>query len=49
MLCPGDLDSSWVDSVRNSERPAVTVVHNEALTQPAANRMQGHNMLLQSG
>lgn len=41
----GDLDS-WVDSVCNTERPAAAGFHNEALTQPAAKRLQGHDKLL---
>lgn len=44
----GDL-ASWVDSVRNTEGPAAAVFRNEALTQPAANRLQGYDKLLYSG
>lgn len=44
----GNLDS-WVDSVCNTEGPAAGGFHNEALTQPAAKRPQGHDKLLQSG
>ncbi len=44
-ICPGGLDSS-VDSVRNTEGPAAAGFLNEALTQPAAKRLQGHNELL---
>lgn len=44
--CPGDLDSSGVDSVHNTVRPAAAGFHNEALTQSAAKRLQGHNKLL---
>lgn len=43
----GDL-SSWVDGVCNTSRPAAGGFHNEALTQPAAKRLQGHDKLLQS-
>lgn len=48
-LCPGDLDSSGVDGVLNSQRPAASGFHNEVLTQYAASWLQGHNKLLQSG
>lgn len=41
----GDLDS-WVDSVCNTERTAAGGFHNEALTQPAAKGLQGHDKLL---
>lgn len=44
---PGDLDY-WVDSLRNTEGPAAAGFQNEALTQPAAKKRQGHNKLLQS-
>lgn len=44
----GNLDS-WVDSVCNTEGPAAGGFHNEALIQPAAKRLQGHDKLLQSG
>lgn len=47
-ICPGDLDSG-VDSVPNTERPAAAGFHNEAFTQPAAKRLQGHDKLLRSG
>lgn len=40
----GNLES-WVDSV-NTEGPAAAGFHNEALTQPAAKRLQGHDKLL---
>lgn len=42
-----DLDS-WVDSVCNTGAPAAGGFHNEALTQPAAKRLQGHDKLLES-
>lgn len=46
-MCQGDLDS-WVDSVCNTWGPAADSFHNEALTQLAAKRLQGHDKLLQS-
>lgn len=41
----GDLDS-WVDSECNTEGTTAAGFHNEALTQPAAKRPQGHGKLL---
>lgn len=43
----GDL-TSWVNSVCNTSRPATGGFYNEALTQSAAKRLQGHDKLLQS-
>lgn len=41
----GDL-GSWVDSECNTEGPTAAGFRNEALTQPAARRLQGHDTLL---
>ena len=40
----GNLDS-WAFGVCNTERPAAAGFYNEALTQPAAKRLQGHDKL----
>ena len=44
-ICQGDLDF-WVDRVCNTEGPAAASFHNEALIQPAAKGLQGHDKLL---
>lgn len=44
-VCRGDLNSR-VDSVCNTVGPTAGEFHNEALTQAAAKRLQGHTKLL---